>query len=545
MKKNLFYAMAIAAAFTACSEDNEAVKNPSAEATKGYMTFNISLPSISTTRAQNDVWEEGDDLEYAVEDATICLLNSVKKIIQVESVTPNFNDPSVESTNVERIQVNIEVNATETPAFALVLLNNGTPAKVSVAKDATWNNDLIGSVTATSYMGTRNPNGVATNIFMTNAAIVNEAGNGVQDLTPIEASKHIAASYEEAKSNPVEVYVERIVAKVSMNQSTTNFTTTDGNNISITIQNWELDKTNTSTYPVRKTDNSWVTTGSYINTNATGIGASSNRMIGANSTTPQRVYWAVDGNYDGTGGYTTETFNDATTVDNAFAYVDYCLENTFNVANQKQGQTTRVIIKAKAEPTVADGTSGDFYSLGSSTTLYTKANLGLLIQNAATTAGVSPGSIAEAQLTPSTGGVINIDKTFLEAYLATTLSDDQVTAIQTALGSTINYYKEGICYYVARIKHFGDDLTPWTSATDPNYGSEPDASTKWLGRYGVVRNNWYDLTVTGIRKLGTPEIPTIEPTDPEVDTPDDEKEEYMIFKINILSWAKRNQNVEL
>ena len=64
----------------------------------------------------------------------------------------------------------------------------------------------------------------------------------------------------------------------------------------------------------------------------------------------------------------------------------------------------------------------------------------------------------------------------------------------------------------------------------------------YLGRYGMVRNNWYDVTITSVRNLGSPVVPDVEGS--RGDTSDDNKEIYLAFKVNVLSWAKRTQNVE-
>ena len=96
-----------------------------------------------------------------------------------------------------------------------------------------------------------------------------------------------------------------------------------------------------------------------------------------------------------------------------------------------------------------------------------------------------------------------------------------------------------------------DDLAPWNiSATSTPTTAEayPNADGKaennWLGRYGMVRNNWYDVNVSAFRKLGKPALPALDVTKDK--DPDDKKtsEEWIAFKINILSWAKRTQNVE-
>lgn len=103
-------------------------------------------------------------------------------------------------------------------------------------------------------------------------------------------------------------------------------------------------------------------------------------------------------------------------------------------------------------------------------------------------------------------------------------------------GVGIKTYKNGESYYIARIKHFGDDLTPWVAGND-NYGGN---NLNWLGRYGVLRNNWYDLTIEKISGPGYPDVPEVKPG-----TPDDEDTKYINVSVKILDWAKRSQSVDL
>lgn len=92
------------------------------------------------------------------------------------------------------------------------------------------------------------------------------------------------------------------------------------------------------------------------------------------------------------------------------------------------------------------------------------------------------------------------------------------------------YYKDGECYYYTQaIKHFGQNYTLGDDKT----------ATKYIGRYGVVRNNWYELTINSVSGPGEPEI-----TPPDDEHVDDE-EGYIKCTINVLSWAKRSQSVEL
>lgn len=119
------------------------------------------------------------------------------------------------------------------------------------------------------------------------------------------------------------------------------------------------------------------------------------------------------------------------------------------------------------------------------------------------------------------------------------LSDDQANELLNDAGKNIKYYKGGVTYYYATvIKHFGDTETPLASTDVINDASNYDEG-KHLGRYGVLRNNWYELTIKSVKGPGEPEIPEIPVTPP------DKKESYINCEINILSWAKRSQGVDL
>lgn len=125
----------------------------------------------------------------------------------------------------------------------------------------------------------------------------------------------------------------------------------------------------------------------------------------------------------------------------------------------------------------------------------------------------------------------DIKNLFTLTTIDPTVKEEQYAAIWNAMG-TIKYYLNGTSYYYAAlIKHFAEDEVKWEN------GEDYDQSH--LGRYGVVRNNWYEINITGISGPGDPSI--IEPGDED----DDKKEGYVRAEINVLSWAKRSQNVEL
>ena len=122
------------------------------------------------------------------------------------------------------------------------------------------------------------------------------------------------------------------------------------------------------------------------------------------------------------------------------------------------------------------------------------------------------------------------------------------------LGKLVSYVG-GCAYYPIRIKHFGKDDTPWNtednapttkpskgeSITDIYPGTDPTRSNNYLGRYGVLRNNWYDISVSKISAIGSPVVPEVSKDK----TPDDDYYNYIAVRINVLSWAKRTQVEEL
>lgn len=117
--------------------------------------------------------------------------------------------------------------------------------------------------------------------------------------------------------------------------------------------------------------------------------------------------------------------------------------------------------------------------------------------------------------------------------------------------STYKYseYKDGDTFYEVRIKHFGNDLTPWSSDKAVNditgaYGEAGDERDNYyLGRYGLVRNNWYDIQVKSLKTLGLPRDPATWDVNWS-NTPDDNESNHIAVHIAILSWAKRIQEVE-
>lgn len=570
--KHLFGLAAIAAMTASCSSNEDlGTAGPGTgtnETGVGYASFSINLPTTSGTRADDDLtFENGDANEYKVNDATLLIFKKVKatdkegdytfvESAELGSMAP-WQKPNPDETGVTthaKITAKLEsVNKNENN-FALVLLNNGTGTNVKVAmpsegeKFSAWN-------AKTTDKFAKPENG----FYMANAPLFKD--NNVTTLVAIDNDKIYPTEEQAAKSAATDVYVERGLAKVSLGTGTTTAKTVTGvtyKGDKVTINNWALDVTNTKTFPIHNVDGLsddyteiWSNTATASETN----GATTQRFVDNNpGTNVKRVYWGKDPNYDNKD-------NDKTALNAEFNYVAnanvkedpakplYCLENTFNLANMKQGQTTRVVFKATYKPASLPDGETTFYKIGKNTAIWSKDNLETEIK--AAVASVVSGAAGKTTVT------LNAPKNDITAagthYITAdniivktsetetaTIDKDQITAINTQLGLNekkkvgISTYEGGESYYIARIKHFGDALTNWKSGT---YGEN---NLEYLGRYGVLRNNWYVLTVQSVSGPGYPSVPDVKPN-----TPDDEDDKYINVSVKILDWAKRSQDVNL
>lgn len=604
MKIKHYFGLAVIAAMTASCSSNEDLGTAGSgtgtnEAGVGYATFTINLPTTSGTRAAGDPeFNAGDAKEYNVNDATLVIFEkgtetSENKFKFVEAVPLGNLEPWKKGDTANGITTEATITAELTQVtvgagsdskgsdyYALVILNNkdkDNKDKVSMpvsTPSTPSTTDTYGTWNAAAKV--KNLIDYKKGFYMANAPEFKAAD---QEPTTLVQIKGIYRTKEEAQSKPgTTVHVERGLAKVTVGKGTTedskdyfaaagaNATGTNYKSDKVQITNWALDVTNKKSFPVHVTSGLKDGTTSegetvpvykeiWSNTAAT---PGTSRFVSQLSATGafKRVYWGIDPNYSSTTLTTVEACKGAFNILEANAEItgdvtkpQYCLENTFDIEHMQQGQTTRVVFKAKYTP--KDGlaeTDGTFYTIGNMPTILKEAVLKTTVDNAATS--VLPGCTVDYTRLKTAGShVITLadvkygtPSAVLEAetIYGTKKGKDIVAEINAKLGLNdgvgINTYLNGVTYYIARIKHFGDDLTPW-NAGDARYGGDNE---KWLGRYGVLRNNWYDLTVNSISGPGYPDVPEVKPTDP-----DDEDTKYISVSVKILDWAKRSQDVDL
>lgn len=579
MKIKHLFGLAVIAAMTASCSSNEdlGTAGPGTgtnETGVGYATFTINLPSVSGTRAADAggaEMDEGTAKEYAVKSATALIFQkygsdegSCKFVESVDLPTAaaDWTDDATDGiTTTKKLVAKLTNVDTKNQYYVLVLLNNNKnkTGGVKVALPTVgqsyneWNSQIL--TPSVDDLAADN------DFYMANAPLKGTASPTT--LVTID-KEHIYSSKEkaEAGTSAATVYVERGVAKMSVTDPTTKTVIDKATNTptqsTVEFNNWALDITNKKTYAVHNIDG--------LSTDFSDIWTTP-RFIGTNS----RVYWGKDPNYnlaelntadDVNDKKRKEEFNfiDATSkIDKDFGETNpvYCLENTFNLANMYQGQTTRVIFKATYTPKDDAGNpladkDGTFYTIGNMTTILKAAALETAVNTAATS--VLPGCTVDyTNLKQEGSHVITLtdikDSTGKTLVAGTDYNGKTGTQIVKEINDKlglidgaghaeamvgINTYLRGVTYYIARVKHFGS-LTPWNSGE--SYGTD---NGKYLGRYGMLRNNWYDLTVGNVYGPGYPGVPPVDPTQP-----DDENEKYLSVSVKILSWAKRSDIVDL
>ena len=560
--KNLFGMAVMATALVGCSSNDNLApdgKDNVGKAGEAYASFTINLPTTTGTRADDPTpgtpsFDEGAAKEYEVKNGTILIFDKAGLYVtsaQLGTMNPwtpvktdGVTTAAITTVKLSGVKVGGDYQA-------LVLLNNDVDATTSKVKlpatgtpYATWSAEAS-NVNAEKYAST-------DGIFMANAPKYIDTES--QPTTLVKVA-NVCASREEAQAKAATtVYVERGLAKVTMQDFTDGgYTVAEGTykGDKVEINNWQLDVTNNSTFPVHQTGDL-----------STGFAAiwSTPRFYDGGNQSFKRVYWGVDPNYSGA------TLQNLTACKKAFTMIgkndikgktgndhpQYCLENTFDLANMMQGQTTRVVFKAVYTPSaLVDATDKTFYKIGNNTAIWTKANLEKQIHTVAVTAMGITDATEQAKY------VVKLDATennisgaagqhLIKAENITYTGEASNSKVDKKAVNTINEklglsadagiatYLDGVTYYIARIKHF-NELTPWTAGE--GYGIKND---KYLGRYGVLRNNWYDLSVTSISGLGYPDVPEVKPT-----VPDDENEQYINVEVKILSWAKRSQQIKL
>lgn len=577
MKKNFMLAGMVALMMASCASDDLVKEDGAGVAGEGtsFVGLSISMPSNRSAAKyapmhRGVTYDDGVGDEYKVNDVTLVFCENSEKIRQVtkfEGDALNWNQDeeasneltsksvlpvvSLITNDVNRVYVLVNssnlynVESSTTDANNKVT-NAGSIRRTGPSEEAFSSSSSLRGLLENQNIEDYTGRGTKDNFFMASAALGNSEFNN-NLAVKIETSKTKEAAMNAAAQNKNVIYVERAVAKVSLGfpENNSTITLTDGsfNGDQIKFDGWTLDNTCTATYPFREVNPNWKSLAERF----------------CSGTTPQRYEFSKGPNYDGDHDYylyklgSLETFYSR--VNTSVTEPIYCLENTFKVSKMMQNRTTRVVLRGAYIPNGMDATevaNDGWYRLGESVKAYTKADMLAAIKTAATTAGVADidkveiENLKRGKNALTLAGEANVLKLYKAGNNPIDVTNDQLKAINRIVGE-LTYYKNGYCYYPVLIRHFSD------TNYEPNEGvrewegtnylalndDEPDTNKKWLGRYGVVRNNSY---LINIRKVSSPGTPTI-PDSPAII--DDVQNYYIQATIDILSWTKRSQDVDL
>lgn len=464
-----------------------------------------------------------------------------------------------------------------------VTFANGTTLKGGTSSVSDLSDITIGSIKDDSDY-----------FLMTNATLADAASTsaGLKTLVEVPAS-YFFPTEAQAEANPAgHINVERLAAKTTVELSDGLTYSILGNSYADFARgdlSWALDNYNTSSYAYKHL--SAVSYQRFVENDA----------IEPYYPLRYRTHWAEDINYaDGATtnftNYTNSTLS-WNSLDSSIPIPQYCAENTFDVANMKDNCTTSVLVRLKLNngrdfyTTSVTGQDVIFQPPGyeleeqgtsaSSSFSRTRSNevtydgtytatiddylrTWLMQQSSALRSwvrdyagnepkhlkievsgnaetGLATATLSQTAQTSGTG--FNKFESLTDAYEETggiTLK----AYLQALLNSlTIKFYDDGYCYYRVLIRHFDDTqfTKPWASdasmtnnSTTQVYGGDTENN---LGRYGMVRNNWYNISIRSITHVGSPIIPAL------TEDADDKVSQFLNATLSINGWTSHKQNL--
>ena len=588
MKKLFLFAMAVATLSGCSSSEDLELQSEVKAGGEGYVGFSIQLPTTnpSATRA-NDEFNDGEQKpdEYKVHNATMFIFKGSTeadaKFVSAYAMNVNTfkadGTPTDQCTTEGIVSSKItkpEINSGE-KIYAYFMINSNDMINTT-AKTIDGNSYDGMTFEQFSKLELSKVGDLTTGMVMTNAPVAsnkggasNPSGATITTLTTLDPNK-IYPTQAAAEANPAgDVYMERAAVKVTVTTTSLSGTiTTPGESVTYNAASikWALSNVNTQYYNTRQMKESWLGyhaqgDGSNANIEGTPTAASLYRFVSGSAIHDgiYRTYWGEDVNYDADATFSALGAVDKNPGDNAYTF-----ENTFDVDRQAAKNTTGIAVSAtfnNGKSFYTASTYGDNKILQEPTSSVS----GEKIQEYIMTYLCNNYSKFKAWYDNNANNRITVTMDNSDATNATVTavtkatgaedlpSDFGQTEIKDALNSiTFKYYNGGVAYYNVLIKHFGDFETPWNRKNHTENSitgvykkingttlTNEQSDNNYLGRYGVVRNNWYQIEITDIRQIGSPVIVT-----PSTD-PDDNVDNYLSVKIHITPWAVRKQSVIL
>ncbi len=536
MKKFKLLSLALAAlALGACSSSDDVAEGGGNESNTSYVTVNIKNVGASATRAlSGSDFEDGTAEENAISSVSFCFFKN-------DGSAYTMQDESGRTTNVIKKTVTMNDEASDfniEKVSEVVLVLNGENKVAPSSVIAIVNEELSGTVSkeeAIAKVDDYRLSSTRTNFVMSNSVYGN--------TKEVSLEGKVWPTAAEATANPVDIYVERVLAKVSINLNGSGFedtsvsgatkrikvgTTSLGTDVYALLFGWGVADGNAKSYLVK-----------HLSASYTNLG-----IDPWTTNDYHRSFWADAYTYDRANisynDYKSQSFSDPF----------YTQENTpttafsvgADVYNNNELSKVLVIaqlVNASNNPLAISTYRGSEY-IGENDVITAIANF------FSTKYFKGDGGTGYKSIEPSDIELKTVDDlgsaapSDMKRYEVVAQLKVPATQFYTKEGSTYNTVAfddvntelkkeraqvrtEGAAYYYAPIRHL--------AATEGE-----------LGYYGVVRNHVYKIDITDMKGFGTPVYDPNEVIIPEV--PSDEKV-YLAAKINVLSWRIVNQTVSL
>ncbi|WP_455671726.1 Mfa1 family fimbria major subunit [Phocaeicola sp.] len=546
--QNLLFGMLACGSLIACTNNDlvdEGANN--FEGVNAYMGVRIALPSEGATgRATDDGYANGSAGEQAISNIYFAFYNDNGDfIVDGETVSKDITPtPSQPNGSVEAIADAVvalktdEIFPTQVVAYVNIPDAKATFTGLSISQ-------AMAKATDTYKNGDK--------FIMTNSTYLN--GTNIACGTQVTTNSFYE-SEDMAKQNAVPVYVERLAAKVAVSESASMSITpvvdAAGNKLQFVLEGYALNGLNKESYYLKNIQN-WNVDFTTPDKWSTAWNVAANF----------RSFWAEDPNYsDGTYPKVAADI----TVGDALKYVsfnevvandkeaEYCLENTLTnalFADNYYPACTHVLLVGHY--TITDKNDAvvnlkDFYYYADQ--VYSEADIVKLLASShavytketriSTTTGLSEDVYtalkpedykivrAEKQgaekvtiaLVAESGTFYKVDATATDGFSPYTDIAEANAAVLDKAG-TAEAFKDSKAYFAVPIEHFGKEGVD--------------------GHYGVVRNHYYDLKISSIKSLG---VGIYDPDEAIVPHPD-EKTYYVGTTLNILSWRKLSQDINI
>lgn len=506
MKKFIYATLALAAVllFASCKNDKNQPKNEKADA---YISFTFSLPQGGTRADATSVdganagdFYKGTDAEAAINAVRVVLFDAgsgeVKyaltyNITGTGNAAPTGDVAAAPTTPASASQFTTQAKAVESRDYLMLAIINPTSDVIAATAEGKYIKDAEAAI----------PTDVAT---LSGNGIMMSNERGLVKVVPND----MKATSDAAEKAPVKVAVDRILAKVFVGG-----TPDLPQGVTFTGTKWELNTTNKKTFIYRQ----------FGKIAATGF---PDETVTDASTRFNR--YAKDPNYLA-GEFDAADFNYKQEVDplnNDWGFEDakgqYCLENTMDAGQQLHNQTTSFILSGTWKPK-DDPTNGITFTAGD--TWYRYMGFDFTVAKMKEYLAILKDATNTKTEIPGTPNGFKADLKALVDDANCPVDKTEGTITKSFAAHNIKGYFKGVCYYQTNlIRHFND------SQSSENMG---------YGRYGVVRNNIYKVT---IKKISQPGAPTIVPEEP---TPDDPTKVFVAFDITINPWIVRTQEISL